>query len=230
MLRRAFTLIEVLVVIAIVAILIALLMPAVYKAKSAAIQVQCASRIRAVAHAFSAYALDNDGQMVCTSGNGQRSDNWVYWQQGRDINQSPLARYLSFKGDRLRDLFRCPAQPPENALGFQGGRPYPLTFTMNGFLIFYPHVRFTGVVHPEHKILLYDENENADDDIFWYMTDRDTLAGRHGSFTMQVADINDKGTRSVVRQMGNVAFFDGHVDLADNQMCHTAGWNDPTMP
>lgn len=56
------------------------------------------------------------------------------------------------------------------------------------------------------------------------------LAGRHGSRSSQVANINGSGTRTIVRQMGNVACFDGHVELADNQMCHQARLNDPSVP
>jgi hypothetical protein len=196
-------------------------------------QVQCASRMRSLAQAFIAYAGDNDGRMCTTSGSGVNSSNWVFWQPGRDINRSALARYLSARDEDLRNLFRCPAAPPEDQTGFQGGRPYPLTITMNGWQEpqHRPRAsRYGMVLNPGHKILLYDENENADDDHFWYATDRDTLAGRHGSRSVQVADINDAGMRTVFRQMGNVAFFDSHIELADNQMCHQASWNDPSLP
>lgn len=234
MVRRAFTIVELLVVVAVIGLLTALLLPAVRRARGAAVQVQCASRLRAIGQAFVAYAAANDGRMVCTTLSGTRSDNWVFWEQDRDINKSALAPYLSYKGERLRDLFRCPAVRPEDAQGFKGGnnqgKPYPLTFTMNGFLHFYPSLSYRRILNPGRKILLYDENENADDDIFWYQTDRDTLAGRHGSYSSQVTDINDRGIRVIVRQMGNAAFFDSHVELVDNPMCHTAASNDPSVP
>ena len=231
--RKAFTLPEALVVVGVIAILIALLFPALKAARGMAQQVQCAARMRALAQAFISYASDNDGHMCTTSGNGVNSSNWVYWQPGYDINGSALAKYLSARGNDLRNLFRCPAAPVEDQEGYQGGRPYPLTITMNGWQEpqHLPNInRYAMVPNPGHKILLYDENENADDDHFWYGTDRDTLAGRHGSRSSQIADVDGTGTRTVVRQMGNVAFFDGHVDLADNQMCHQASWNDPSVP
>jgi prepilin-type N-terminal cleavage/methylation domain-containing protein/prepilin-type processing-associated H-X9-DG protein len=226
--RKAFTLLEVLVVIAIIAVLIAFLIPSVRTARGMAQQVPCASRMRSLAQAFIAYASDNDGQMCTTSVNGVDSSNWVFWQAGRDINRSALAKYLSAKDEDLRNLFRCPSALVEEQMGFQNGRPYPLTITMNARL--HPVSRYGMVLNPGHKILLYDENENADDDIFWFETQRDTLAGRHGSRSLQVADINDAGTRTVFRQMGNVAFFDAHVEPADNQLCHQASWNDPSVP
>ncbi len=58
--RNAFTLIELLVVVSIIAILAALLLPAIALVKNAARQATCASNIRQVGAAYLAYAYDND--------------------------------------------------------------------------------------------------------------------------------------------------------------------------
>ncbi len=83
--------------------------------------------------------------------------------------------------------------------------------------------------NPANKYLFYDENENADDDIFWYGTQRDTLAGRHGGRTLQTAFPNGVQVTTILRY-GNVLSYDGHVSLADNDMCHTLALNDPRFP
>lgn len=56
---RAFTLIELLVVISIIALLIALLLPALAQAKEASRTVQCLSNERQIGTAFSGYAADH---------------------------------------------------------------------------------------------------------------------------------------------------------------------------
>jgi prepilin-type N-terminal cleavage/methylation domain-containing protein/prepilin-type processing-associated H-X9-DG protein len=87
--RRGFTLVELLVVIGIVAVLIAILMPALQKARRAAGVVGCASNLRQLAGGLFIYAQNYDGWLPYDddSGNGavNESNFWTRLSVGTGI-------------------------------------------------------------------------------------------------------------------------------------------------
>lgn len=98
---RAFTLIELLVVISIIALLVAILLPALQAARDAAKATQCLSNLRQVGLAISMYANDNEG-LFASSENSDPDRMWSTILLAED--------YL----DTYRVQF-CPSYPPTPA-------------------------------------------------------------------------------------------------------------------
>lgn len=65
--RRAFTLIELLVVISIIALLIAILLPALGAARQSAERIECLSKARQVVISTTAYATDSSSRLIIPS-------------------------------------------------------------------------------------------------------------------------------------------------------------------
>lgn len=143
-LRRAFTLIEVLVVIAIIAILIGLLLPAVQAAREAAARIQCQNNLKQIGVALHNYesvagryppagiypigAKGNDSYSV-------QARLLPFLEQGNlyaqiDLNAQP-ATQLNVIRQRIA-IYICPSETQDQARDQGGGKvTYPLNYAAN---------------------------------------------------------------------------------------------------
>src|SRR5207247_5435393 len=101
----AFTLVELLVVIGIIAVLIGILLPALGRAREQSKKLQCMSNLRQLGVAFIMYANDNKQGLPAVSSRGNPlPEDWVYWQKNRagfsatqgpgDFTNSRIAKYI----------------------------------------------------------------------------------------------------------------------------------------
>ena len=129
--RRAFTLVELLVVVGIIAVLVSLLLPALNGARESANALKCLSNLRQCGTAMSMYLNDNKGWFPFVARDnswkpwaattfGTRSPGTVGTQQGdaqRQNTHRALMKYLGGRFDKSTDevislstqLFRCPS-------------------------------------------------------------------------------------------------------------------------
>ena len=111
--RRGFTLIELLVVISILILLIALMLPAVHKARKQAQAVVCQSRLHDWNLMFAAYQSDNDGRFP--------NERYSAWSDQEEQRQPLLLPWYSqmerYCRTDLRDALLCPTASQTLPLG-----------------------------------------------------------------------------------------------------------------
>jgi prepilin-type N-terminal cleavage/methylation domain-containing protein/prepilin-type processing-associated H-X9-DG protein len=222
--REAFTLVELLVVIGIVAVLIAILMPALGRARESARRVKCLSNLHQIATALVAYTGDNDQYFPrpAIGTGGETPEDWVYWSGAYKNNPSGgrIAKYLGGAG-ALSAVMVCPDDDVSTHQPFEGA-PYPYSYTVNEFLCrtqiigHLKTLRMTAMTHPGSTIMVICESSATIDDGCWApqhyvaLDQLNLLSNRHDQIKEDRYDYKASDQNA---GRGNVAYADGHASF-----------------
>lgn len=131
--QGAFTLVELLLVIAIIALLAALLLPALSTAQSKAKRTACLNNLKQAALSFQMYAADNDGKLAENLPMpSQNSNSWVLGNMkvsSDSTNLTLIREGKLFPYASQVALYRCPADPSRT-----GNTPRVRSYSMNSWI------------------------------------------------------------------------------------------------
>ena len=238
--RRGFTLVELLVVIGIIAVLIAVLMPALQRAREQALQVQCLSNMRQIGLAFIMYT-NNNKQFYPRPAANSIPEDWIYWERWIPTRPFQDGQIAKMMGERTSEaVFRCPSDDMDTHLARNGPDPrYPYSYTVNYLICCLPPaygagpgigptLRTTQVMNSSMKILLIDESAETLDDGCWawmsnFGAGANVISNRHSrrSAEQTLNPNNPDGGR------GNAVFADGHGEYIERIESFNPAYYDP---
>jgi prepilin-type processing-associated H-X9-DG protein len=233
--RRAFGLVELIVVMGVIAVLVGILLPSLASARESANRAKCLSNLRQLSLAFTAYLNDNKGRFPRPAQNAvQTQEDWVYFQSWRDPAEGVIAKYLGQPFNPA--VYRCPSDDPATHRKFTFDSltvQYPYSYTVNEAICRIEWrgatLRVNQVRNPSEKILLIDEAATTIDDGCWAW--QATMGGSGPSDPRNVlSNRHDRRTENAAKARfgrGNAAFVDGHVEFIGRSESFDARFFDP---
>ena len=215
--RRAFTLVELLVVVGIIALLIALLMPALSAARSQTNIIKCASNLHALGRAMQQYANDHRGKIP----RGYHYEQW--YRSGHILWAEAISRYVNRPVDvpdlspardavlaghfRRIEVYQCPSFPNDRQ---------PLDYVSNSWMggggTDDASIVITKIRRSAEVVFLTEANANRLSEVFIYHDVWDPshlpTTGRPNFVRIREARVlNDERHRGRI----NLLFLDGHT-------------------
>jgi prepilin-type N-terminal cleavage/methylation domain-containing protein/prepilin-type processing-associated H-X9-DG protein len=219
--RKAFTLVELLVVIGIITLLIAILLPVLRTARDQARRTTCASNMRQIYAAIVMYTNDNRQMLPYPDDVNPRIAAVGMLGFGMmDFTTGTLLPYVARDVGSRQAVFLCPSDGPDRVAGDFQGRPthsprnYSYCFStelrvqaLNAGSTPYQSVRWSQIRRPANKILLFERELPQGS----YTYPFDTNSSAMGPPVFVLVARRHSG-------MGNHCFADGHVELLDAEV------------
>ena len=231
--RRAFTLVELLVVIGIIVLLIAILLPTLKAARERANRIKCASNLRQIGIALRIYAHDNKGHFPRTLYKPKESVMAWWgdpWRNYDDVT-APLALLIRYRLLRA-EVFLCPsgsyragsvhdtpgyghrdfdwALPSISILQYSWANPYPMC---------------TGGFEPTPGMREYKPPPDVPGDFAIAADANNSVHASEMPLDAPRDEILRMNSLNHNRQGQNVLYNDGHVSWSETVYCGYAGDN-----
>jgi prepilin-type N-terminal cleavage/methylation domain-containing protein/prepilin-type processing-associated H-X9-DG protein len=225
--RQAFTLLELLVVLAIIGLLAALLLPALSRSRAAGQQGRCVSNVRQIAVAIDLYTADNEQEFPLNYdglAGRQLVPNWAYGnmadpfeRRDADVLVDP-ARTLLTPYLKTARLYKCPSDRTDAVRSVSlNCRVQPVRLSgaprwLGGAGTNYPIFRRTGeMASPSQTFTVLDEDQRQINDGYFAVDLSNTGNPDGQGAAIPLAIIDFPGQRHT--RAATVAFGDGHVEV-----------------
>ena len=244
--RRAFTLFELLVVIAIIAILAALLLPALSSAKAKAQRIACQNNLKQLAAAWTMYGGDNEGNLpACRPSHPSSTTNLNAWVLGNaqtlpqnvaffgqldptvldPTNAGAITRGTLFPYTQSPGIYRCP-------LDYRtvDGVPYVRSYSMNNWMNGSSPADWVAGLDLSRKVYKKDSDLPAPAKLFVFV-DEDPASINDAMFVVIMDPgwyMNDIPSR-IHKTVYPLGFADGHTEQSKLMCPDTMSW-DPSKP
>lgn len=195
---RGYTLVELLVVVAIVLILIALLLPSLSGARTQAQTLRCANHLRQNGNALLIYAARNAGRLPAYRGGGA----WL-WDLPYDTRDAIV------NSGATRETMYCPLNPEQNTDGLWNFHRYPVT----GYFWLLKRIdgNYPSLAEPKAYQRHVFPKRSSELEII-----TDATVSQNGSFTAVWGTYHEPHSTNHLKQIrprgGNIFFLDGHLE------------------